>query len=120
MSIYTKSVQAPVEESDGIRICIMRRPGEDVVWDMWMPHLAPSNEVLSARHANTMTKPEFNTWFTQNVLEGEKEYLKILVEMAQKRKITILCWEVDPLTCHRYLVAQACKQIDPNLDVVIA
>ena len=119
MALYTKSVQAPVKKSDGIRVCIMRRPGDDVVWDIWMPHLAPSHEVLSARHANTMTKPEFNEWFAKHVIKDEKEYLRILIEMALKRKVTVLCWEIDPLTCHRYLIAQACKKLDPNLKVFI-
>ncbi|MBW7943955.1 DUF488 domain-containing protein [Patescibacteria group bacterium] len=119
MSLYTKSVQAPVSPDDGIRVCIMRRPGADVVWDIWMPHLAPSHEVLTARHQNTMTKPEFNAWFEEHVLKGEREYLDILIEMAKKHTVTILCWEEDPQTCHRKLVAEECRKIDPELEVVI-
>lgn len=97
----------------------MRRPGPEVVWDIWMPHLAPSHEVLTARHQNTMTKPEFNEWFATHVLQGKKEYLEILIDMARHRKVTILCWEEDPLTCHRKLVADECKRLDPSLEVVI-
>lgn len=119
MALYTKSAQLSREKSDGIRICIMRRPGEDLDWDIWMPHLAPSHEVLTARHNNTMTKPEFNEWFNNHVLEQETEYLKILVDMAQNRTITILCWEEEPKTCHRLLVAEKCRELDPNLEIHI-
>ncbi len=119
MALFTKSVQVPASPEDGIRVCIMRRPGEDVVWDIWMPHLAPSHEVLTARHQNTMTKPEFNIWFAENVLEKERQYIDVLIEMAKKHTVTILCWEEDPVTCHRKLVADECKRIDPSLDVVI-
>lgn len=119
MPLYTKSVQVPASPEDGVRVCIMRRPGEDVQWDVWMPHLAPSHEVLTARHQGVMTKPEFNTWFEKHVLQDQRHYLELLIDMAKNRKITILCWEEDPTTCHRKLVADECKKIDPDLEIVI-
>lgn len=95
----------------------MRRPEAAVDWDIWIPHLAPSHELLNAWHAQELTKPEFNVRFTDEVLLQKVEYLNILIEMAQKHIITILCFEIDPLTCHRYLVAQECKRLAADLEV---
>lgn len=53
MALYTKSAQLPASEHDGIRICIMRKPGSTVQWDIWMPTLAPSLALLDAYHAQT-------------------------------------------------------------------
>ncbi len=119
MALFTKSVQEKATKSDGVRVCIMRRPGEEVDWDIWMPHLSPSNEVLTARHNNTMTFEEHREWFGEHVFKDKREYLEIVIEMAKKRDVTLLCWERDPNTCHRKWVAEECKRLSPELKVVV-
>jgi len=119
MSLKTKSVQKPVEMSDGIRVCVMRRPDKDVVWDIWMPHLAPSHELLTQYHHKEIEWPEFCVRFEKDVIKGEREYLDILIEMSKKHLVTILCWEETPEMCHRRLIAEACSRIDSKLDVQI-
>lgn len=120
MPLYTKSSQLPRSPEDGIRVCIMRRPEKEVDWDIWMPHLAPSHELLTGRHRGTITKEEFNKIFTLEVLQGNVEYLQILIEMAMVRVVTILCFELDPLTCHRFLVAEECRRLESQLKVSIS
>lgn len=119
MPLYTKSVQLPVSPEDGIRVCIMRRPDADAQWDIWMPTLSPSHEILTASQQGLISSAEFDAWFEEHVLVGQHEYLDILVEMAAKRTITILCWEIDPDECHRKTVAEECVRIAPTLEVVI-
>lgn len=119
MGLYTKSAQFAATVDDGIRICIMRRPDSALDWDIWMPHLAPSDELLTAYHQQKISWDEFCVQFKINVLEGKSEYLDILIDMAKKRKITLLCWEETPDKCHRRLIAQACAQRSPSLNVSI-
>jgi len=97
----------------------MRRPGADVDWDIWMPHLAPSNEVLTARHRGRMTFEEHRQWFQKNVIEDKAEYLDVVIEMAKNREVTLLCWELDPNTCHRKWLAEAIQTRAPKLKVEI-
>jgi len=97
----------------------MRRPGEATDWDIWMPTLAPSHELLTQYHQAEVTWDEFCDRFHQEVIAEQQEYLDILVEMAQKHVVTILCWEETPEKCHRRLVAEACKQINSELEVII-
>lgn len=119
MVLFTKSVQEKTNKSDGVRICIMRRPGEDVEYDAWMPVLAPSHQLLTDIHTKRITKPEYNRRFHEEVIVGQKKFIKFLAEIADKQDVTILCWEETPEHCHRKLVAEACQEINPNLKVIL-
>lgn len=119
MALYTKSAQLPKSEYDGIRICIMRKPGPTIQWDIWMPTLAPSFALLDAYHAQTIDWKTFANQFEQEVILGMHEYLKVLVDISKHRTATIICWEDTPEKCHRRLIAQACQQLDPELHIVI-
>lgn len=117
--LKTKSIQLRKSKSDGFRICIMRRPDPGLDWDIWIPHLAPSNELLSNYHDKKVDWSEFEVLFTKEVLKKKKEYLMLVAEMAQTRTITLLCWEETPHMCHRRLVAEELQRKNPKLDIVI-
>jgi uncharacterized protein YeaO (DUF488 family) len=119
MGLYTKSAQVEKSDADGIRICIMRRPDANLVWDIWMPTLAPSCELLDAYRAGAMSWDTYCLRFHDEVIIGMHMYLEILVDMSKKYTVTIICWEDTPERCHRRLVAQACKSMAPDLDVII-
>lgn len=119
MALYTKSVQAKPSKNDGIRVCIMRRPDTWAVYDIWMPTLAPSHKLLDDAHAKIIDWNGYVKRFNKEVIKGRREHLKLLIDLALKRKITILCWEKTPEHCHRRLVAEECKKITPKLKIVL-
>lgn len=119
MVLYTKSIQGKKQKSDGIRICIMRRPGKNEDFDIWMPVLAPSHKLLDDYHAKKINWDEYIKRFTKEVLIDQRETLRLLTELALKLRLTILCWEDTPEKCHRRLIAEACKKINSELKVVI-
>jgi len=45
--------------------------------------------------------------------------LHSLVKLAETSEITILCVEETSEHCHRRLIAEACKEINPQLEVII-
>jgi uncharacterized protein (DUF488 family) len=45
--------------------------------------------------------------------------LRHLAALSRNGTITILCVEPTPEHCHRRLVAEVCKEIDPSLEVII-
>lgn len=118
MSLYTKSIQAKKIKSDGIRICVMRRPDKDADFDIWMPHLSPSNKLLDDYQQGKIDWDGYVVRFNREVIKKETKYFKILAELANKKKITILCWEKTPEKCHRRLVAEEIKKRFPALKVV--
>lgn len=119
MTLYTKSIQAEPSKKDGVRICIMRRPNADAIYDVWMPVLAPSHELLTDIHTEKIDKPEYNRRFHREVVLGQKKFIRFLANIAATNEVTILCWEEIPDKCHRKLVAEACKELDPNLKIVL-
>lgn len=118
--LKTKSVQKAKRKSDGIRICIMRRPDAGLDWDIWIPHLAPSHELLTNLHGNVVDWSEFVKIFSKEVLNGKSDYIDLVADLAQKRTITLLCWEDKPDNCHRRLVAEAVAKKYSKLAVKIA
>ena len=120
MALFTKSIQAKTAKKDGIRICIMRRPDFSTAqFDIWMPVLAPSNGLLADIHTKKIDKPEYNRRFHNEVIIGQKKFVRWLAHMSESQDITILCWEEIPDTCHRKLIADECKRLRPNLHVIL-
>jgi len=119
MPLYSKSIQDPSSITDGIRICIMRKPGANALWDIWMPTLAPSLALLKSYQAGTTDWNWYVQQFTKEVITDKHDHIKLLVDMAKKHTITILCWEKTPDQCHRRLVIEEALHIEPTLPVII-
>lgn len=115
MVLQTKSIQAHSEPTDGIRICIMRKPKNHTNFDFWMPALAPSLALLDAYHANAITWQQYEDHFRQELEEYMKPAIALLCDLSRQYDITILCWELTPENCHRRLIAEACINQAPEL-----
>ncbi len=117
--IYTKSIQEKAKKADGIRICIMRRIKPEFEFDIWMPVLAPSTKLLKEYHDKKINWNQFEEKFKKEVLTKQTKYLKILMDVAEKETITLLCWEETPEKCHRRLVAEKLKKMNPTTKVFL-
>lgn len=117
MLLRTKSIQAKTELSDGLRICVMRRPGEFDNWDMWIPKLAPSTELLNAYKYEDLPWEQLVERYTKEVLNTQEELLGKLVALLESGTVTLLCWEETADFCHRKLLADACKLLVPDLQI---
>lgn len=117
MPLKTKSIQAKPYKSDGVRICIMRRIKPEFVFDIWMPVLAPSTELLEAYHNRIIDWDEYERRYTKEVLDKQETYLRIVIDMARVDNVTLLCIEETPAECHRRLVASRIKSMEPRLEV---
>ncbi len=123
MPIVTKSIQLPAEKSDGLRICIMRRPGEYMDWDLWMPKLSPSSELLDSYKKNGLPWEKFKKKFAKEVLQQQTRLLAYLVMLARRTTVTLLCVEPEEEYCHRSLVKNVCEAVlneIPNVNVTSA
>lgn len=115
MALQTKSIQAHSEPTDGIRICIMRKPKNHTNFDFWMPALAPSLALLDAYHAGTITWQQYEERFWQELEQYMKPAIALLSDLSGHYDITLLCWELTPENCHRRLIAEACMNHSPEL-----
>lgn len=118
--LKTKSIQEGTEKSDGVRICIMRRIKPEFQFDIWIPTLAPSTELLNEYHKKKINWDEFEKRFRKEVLLKEKKYLNLILYIAKKNIVTLLCWEETAEKCHRRLVAERIKELYPEVKVKIS
>jgi uncharacterized protein YeaO (DUF488 family) len=121
--IRTKSVHSPIGRSkDGLRILATRMRGRGLRanrYDVWMPNLAPSEDLLSAARSNRITWGEFGRRYRKELKEGgsidkrnrniknhgQKFTLRLLQKLGRRQNVTLMCHcdEHEP-HCHRHLL----------------
>jgi uncharacterized protein YeaO (DUF488 family) len=119
----TKSVLSPIEpRKDGLRILATRFRGRGLPttrYDVWMPNLGPSEQLLRALLTNQISWSEFGPHYRQELFEsgtvdqrnrtiknhGQKFTLRLLQKLAQQGTITLLCHCAEAEQhCHRHLL----------------
>jgi len=131
MSLKTKSIKSPRSVHDGLRISVMSRhtlndgitPDPEIgsaSFDEWWPELAPRPSLIGAYYKRGLLWDVFEKKFRKYLsLPRQKEVLEKLVALSRTSHVTILCIEPTPEHCHRRLIAEICRGMDPLLKVSI-
>lgn len=131
MLLKTRSIKAPKKDDDGVRISVMRRhtladgvtPDPEITkesYDAWWKMLAPPPLLLGDYYKRGLSWKEFAKKFNEYLLrEHVQARLRHLIRYAHNADVTILCAEDSPKHCHRRLIAEACRRMDPQLEVCI-
>jgi uncharacterized protein YeaO (DUF488 family) len=122
--LKTKSVYSPVVENDGIRILATRFRGRGMpgnLYDVWMPSLGPSEQLLRAVQAGTVTWAAFARDFKKELFldgavdsrnrtiknHGQKSTLRLIKAMAREGNVTLMCHcDEDAKQCHRHILRE--------------
>jgi uncharacterized protein YeaO (DUF488 family) len=122
--IKTRSVQSDIRRDDGLRILATRFRGRGLPaskYDVWMPALGPSEQLLKAMMGGaidwkTFTRRYHDELYLDGPIDdrsetiknhGQKSTLRLLRALAQKQHVTLLCHCVeDARECHRFLLAK--------------
>ena len=125
--IKTRSVQSDRKKDDGLRILATRFRGRGMPaskYDVWMPALGPSEQLLKAVMGGAIEWKTFAKRYRDELYldgpidersetiknHGQKSTLRLLRALSQKQNVTLLCHCVeDARECHRFLLA---KEID--------
>jgi uncharacterized protein YeaO (DUF488 family) len=106
-NIATKSIHKKKSAKDGLRICVMRRIHPEYDFDIWMPRLAPSEELLQSYVIRKDMKwREFSKQYRLGLLQNSPDHLDLLVEISSRRRITLLCTENSYKRCHRQVILE--------------
>ena len=128
--LKTKSVHTPIErEGDGLRVLVARFRGHGVkktAYDVWMPSLGPSEELLQLFRTGEITWPEFSRRYKAEIQDspsidnrnksiknhGQKFTLRLLQTLAERGPVTLLCHcAEDEQHCHRHLLKRLIEQV---------
>ena len=124
--LKTKSVSSPLDrKSDGLRILATRFRGRGLPadrYDVWMPSLGPSEELLRSVQSGRSSWPEFTRKYRAELLldgeidtrsrtiknHGQKYTLRLIKTLAERGHVTLLCHcAEDQDQCHRHLLRKA-------------
>jgi uncharacterized protein YeaO (DUF488 family) len=122
--IRTKSVNSEIERGDGLRILATRFRGRGLAaakYDVWMPALGPSEQLLKAVMGGAIEWKTFAKRYRDELYldgpidersetiknHGQKSTLRLLRALAATQNVTLLCHCVeDAKECHRFLLAK--------------
>lgn len=122
--LKTKSVYSPPAENDGLRILATRFRGRRIptnLYDVWMPSLGPSEQLLRAVLAEQITWAAFTRDFKKELFldgaidsrnrtiknHGQKSTLRLLKAMAREGNVTLMCHCDEGATqCHRHVLRE--------------
>ena len=122
--IKTRSVQSEKRRDDGLRILATRFRGRGMPasnYDVWMPALGPSEQLLKAMMGGaidwkTFTRRYHDELYLDGPIDdrsetiknhGQKSTLRLLKALGQKQHVTLMCHCVeDAKECHRFLLAK--------------
>ena len=122
--IKTRSVQSDPGKADGLRILATRFRGRGLPaskYDVWMPALGPSEQLLKAVMGGAIEWKTFAKRYRDELYldgpidersetiknHGQKSTLRLLRALGERQHVTLLCHCVeDAKECHRFLLAK--------------
>src|SRR5689334_3701083 len=120
----TKSVYSRAAENDGLRILATRFRGRGMssnLYDVWMPSLGPSEQLLKSVQSGKMTRAAFTRDSEKELSldgsidsrnrtiknHGQKSTLRLIKAMAREGNVTLMCHcDEDAKQCHRHILHQ--------------
>ena len=121
--LTTKSVSTAIDRrADGLRILATRFRGRGLSasrYDVWMPALGPSEELLNAVRGGEVSWAEFGRLYRTELFmggeidtrnrtirnHGQKSTLRLIKHLAEAGNVTLLCHcAEDERRCHRHLL----------------
>jgi uncharacterized protein YeaO (DUF488 family) len=119
MSIHVVRLGDPRSAGEGLRLGTVRRPPRGVrkedfarldYYDLWLPDLAPSAELLSYAMAEPFTDTrwaKFARDYRREMKEPEKErLLQLLAALSRQTDFAVGCYCENEERCHRSLLRE--------------
>ena len=112
------------KKGDGLRILVTRFRGRGLPasrYDVWMPALGPSEQLLKAAQSGAIDWKTFSRRYREELFldgpidrrsatiknHGQKSTLRLLKALGEKHPVTLMCHcEEDATECHRFLLAE--------------
>lgn len=112
--LKTKSVYAPADPGDGIRMLVTRfypRGVKREHFHEWNRDLAPSARLLAQYKSAQISPDKFVELFRSEMnADVGRQAIASLMERAAVTDITILCYEPEGELCHRHII---CDMVAP-------
>lgn len=128
MSLHVVRLGSPRLPGEQLRIGTVRRPPrgvrkEDVgrlgFYDVWLPELAPSAELVSRAHATGLDGKAWQQFARRYRSEMRRplpqRLLALLAGLSAHTELAVGCYCEDPARCHRSLLAELLREAGARL-----
>lgn len=122
MAIHVVRLGSPRVPNEGVRLGTVRRPPRGVAkqdfarrdyYDVWLPILAPSPELLSFAHAAPWTDSRWKQYARRYQREMNRPEAMHLIEtlaaLSKQAHFAVGCYCEDATRCHRSLLSNLLK-----------
>ena len=122
MSIRIVRLGSPRAKDEGLRLGTVRRPPRGVKkerlaaddwYDVWLPQLAPSAELVSQAQQATTPKEwdAFARKYRSEMKDADNErLLRFLAALSQQTNISVGCYCADESRCHRSVLRELLRE----------
>jgi len=111
---------SPRLPGEGLRVGTVRRPPRGIVkedyadldyFDIWLPVLAPSQQLMSSFQNSPMTFDTFISRYRSEMKKTDaRQVIQLVAEMAKRTPISIGCYCASESFCHRSILADLVVQ----------
>lgn len=118
MSIRVVRLGTARGKDEGLRVGTVRRPPRGVKrerlaadnwYDVWLPQLAPSAELVKVAQAGDWSK--FQRSYRREMAEPENaRLLALLAALSQQTNFSVGCYCADESRCHRSILRQLLRE----------
>lgn len=120
--IKTRSVWSEIRKHDGLRVLVTRFRGRGLPvsqYDVWMPALGPSEQLLKAVQSGEIDWKAFAKRYREELFldgpiddrsatiknHGQKSTLRLLKALGARQNVTLMCHcDEHAEQCHRFLL----------------
>ena len=118
MAVHVVRLGSPREEGEGLRIGTVRRPPRGVpkaefasrdFYDVWLPDLAPSEELVKLAQAAADEKAwkAFGRKYRSEMARPEaRRLLDLLAALSRQTSFAVGCYCADEAHCHRSVLRE--------------
>ncbi|MGZ5493337.1 MAG: DUF488 domain-containing protein [Thermoanaerobaculia bacterium] len=127
MTIRIVQLGSPRTRGEGVRLGTVRRPPRGIPrtryatedwYDVWLPNLAPSQELVNAARASTSAS-SWNTFVRRFKAEMNRpeasHILDTLAALSHSANFSVGCYCADEAHCHRSLLRELLAQRNAKL-----
>ncbi|HJQ54906.1 MAG TPA: DUF488 family protein [Gemmatimonadaceae bacterium] len=129
MSLRVVRLGSPREPGEGLRIGTVRRPPRGVrkedyarrdYYDVWLPELAPSGNLVSWALSEPFTEKRWNkyekAYRAQMRRPAAARLIALLAAMSHQTNLSIGCYCENPVKCHRSILANLLTDAGARLE----
>jgi len=129
MSLRVVRLGSPREPGEGLRVGTVRRPPRGVrkedyarrdYYDVWLPELAPSGDLVSWALSEPFTDKTWNkyekAYRAQMRRPAAARLIALLAAMSQQTNLSIGCYCENPAKCHRSILAKLLADAGAKLE----